>query len=35
MRDGRVASTICGVRELKAAPFSTDDPEATRQYRPG
>jgi D-threo-aldose 1-dehydrogenase len=21
--------------ELKAAPFSTDDPEATRQYRPG
>jgi hypothetical protein len=21
--------------ELKAAPFSTDDPEATREYKPG
>jgi D-threo-aldose 1-dehydrogenase len=57
MRDGRIASTICGVskpervaqtlewaewpipeavwEELMAVPFATDDPEATRDYKPG
>lgn len=57
LRDGRIASTICGVSrpervaetlawaafpigedvwsELMAVPFAIDDPEATRDYKPG
>jgi D-threo-aldose 1-dehydrogenase len=57
LRDGRIASTICGVSKpervaetlawanwpipeavwaaLDAVPFAADDPEATRDYKPG